>query len=64
MKLKVLQPFHDKYTDELYESGCVIEVTEERAEEILSVPFIVEKVDVEEVAPKKATKKKTTKKKE
>ena len=58
MILKVLKPFHDKYTDELYVRGKLIEVTEERGEEILSVPFLAEKVDVEETQkPKKTTRK-------
>lgn len=65
MKLKVLQPFHDRYTDELYLEGDVIDVSEERGEEILSVPFLVSKQeDVQDVAKPKATRKKTTKKKD
>ena len=37
MKVKVKTSFRDKYTDELYKVGDVIEVTEERFDEILSV---------------------------
>lgn len=36
MKLKVVRPFHDKETDELYTVGSVIDVTEKRAKEILA----------------------------
>lgn len=34
MKVKVLKPFRDKYTKEIYKKGSIIEVTEERAAEI------------------------------
>lgn len=41
IKLKVLRQFHDKVTDELYKADSVIEVTEDRAKEILSSPLKV-----------------------
>lgn len=41
IKLKVLKQFHDKVTGELYKAGSVIEVTEDRAKEILSSPLKV-----------------------
>lgn len=44
MKAKVKISFRDKYTDELYKIGNVIEVTEERFDEILSVGDFIETV--------------------
>lgn len=45
MKLKVIQDFHDKDTDELYRVGKIIEVDEKRGKELLSNPLLlVEKV--------------------
>lgn len=44
MKAKVKISFRDKYTDELYKIGDVIEVTEERFDEILSVGDFIETV--------------------
>lgn len=38
MKLKALMKFKDKHTGEIYEAG-VLEVTEERAAEILENPL-------------------------
>lgn len=37
MKAIVLKPFVDKYTGARYETGAVLDITEERAREILSV---------------------------
>ena len=47
MKAKVLKQFKDKYTKELYKKGQVIEVTNERYEEINSTAhgILVEKLD-------------------
>ena len=39
MKLKALMKFKDKRTGEIYEAGTVLEVTEERAAEILENPL-------------------------
>lgn len=44
MRVKVKVSFRDKYTDELYKIGDVIEVTEERFDEILSVGDFIETV--------------------
>jgi hypothetical protein len=41
MKLKVLKSFYDKDTNELYEVGSVIDVSESRANEILASKFEV-----------------------
>ena len=54
MKLKVLRRFRDKNTKELYEVGSVIEVEDERGEELLSHEAKL----VSEVKAKKAPKKK------
>lgn len=54
MKLKVLKKFRDKNTKELYKAGSVIEVDDERGEELLSHEAKL----VEEVKAKKAPKKK------
>ena len=37
MKVKVTRKFRDKYTRELYKKGDVLEITEERHAEIMSV---------------------------
>ena len=66
MKAIVLQKFEDKYTKEIYKVNAVIDITEERFAEILTVGKLVERVETEEVAEKaekKPAKKKTTKKK-
>lgn len=36
MKLKVLKIFRDKYTNERYEVGSIIEPTDKRAKELLA----------------------------
>ena len=41
MKLKVLKKFHDKETDELRNAGDVIEVSDERGNEILKSKYNV-----------------------
>ena len=44
MKYIVLKNFTDKYTKVKYEVNQVIELTEERAKEILSVDKLIKKV--------------------
>lgn len=44
MKIKVLKRFHDKITDEVYEIGDVVEVTDERGNEIVSNPLGVAEI--------------------
>lgn len=44
MKVKVIRRFTDKYTGAIYNKGDLIEITEERYEEILSVGEFVFKV--------------------
>lgn len=47
VKLKVLLRFRDKYTDEIYNEGDVIEVNEKRAKELLlNHTQIVEVIEV------------------
>ena len=47
MKVKVLRRFKDKYTKQVYDKGRIIEVTNERYEEINSTAhgILVEKLD-------------------
>lgn len=47
MRVKILRKFRDKYTKEVYEKGDIIEVTNERYEEINSTAhgILVEKLD-------------------
>lgn len=52
MKAKVLKQFKDKYTKELYKKGQVIEVTNERYEEINSTAHgilvkVIEEINAE-----------------
>ena len=44
MKYIVLKKFKDKYTGEKYEVNDVIEISKERAKEILSVDKLIKKV--------------------
>lgn len=44
MKIKVLKRFHDKVTDEVYEIGDIVEVTNERGNEIVSNPLGVAEI--------------------
>lgn len=44
MKYVVLKKFKDKYTGEKYEVNDVIEISKERATEILSVDKLIKKV--------------------
>lgn len=58
MKLKVLKVFRDKYTNERYEVGSIIEPTDKRAEELLNAKGeLVELVEGEKPAPAPKTKK-------
>lgn len=52
MKLKITNAFHDKYTDELYKVGQIIEVEDARGEELLASKLHL----VEKVVVKKTTK--------
>lgn len=47
MKVKVKVGFRDKHTKEYYSAGDVIEVTEERLEEIRKVGDLVERIKEE-----------------
>lgn len=51
MKVKVLRKFLDKHTGEVHKPGDVLEITEERFEEILKVGKLVEKVSKEKTEP-------------
>ena len=77
MKAKVLKKFKDKYSGKIYKTGTVIEVTEERFEEIRNtdeslVEAVEEKADetadetadesTEEAAEEKAEEKKPARK--
>lgn len=54
MKLRIIKPFADKITGELYKVGAVVEFKKDRAEEIISrVPDYVEKVEDKKKAKKK-----------
>lgn len=44
MKIKVLKRFHDKVTGEVHEVGEVVEVTDQRGEEITSSPLGVAEI--------------------
>lgn len=60
MKLKVLKAFHDKDTDELYQIGSTLDVTNERGKELLAHPSSLVS-EIKEEKPK-TSKAKTTKK--
>lgn len=45
MKVKVLQNFRDKHTNKGYRTGDVIEITEQRFQEILKKGSFVESVE-------------------
>ena len=68
MKVKVERTFIDKYTHDRREAGSIVEVTDERAAELLADPRnVVSKVEEDEEPKKPAEKpkkapKKTTKK--
>lgn len=66
MKVVVLRKFLDKYTGEIHKPDDVLEITEERFEEILKVGKLVEKVseektETEELEKPAETKKRTRK---
>jgi hypothetical protein len=65
MKLKVLQAFHDKDSNELYEIGKELEVTEKRGKELLAHPLsLVSQIqEPKKTSNTKATKTKTTEEK-
>ena len=58
MKLKVLEAFKDKYTDEVYPVGKILDVKKERGEELLKTPY-VEVESKKDETTKKDTKKET-----
>jgi hypothetical protein len=65
MKAKVLKKFKDKYSGKIYKPGTVIEVTEERFEEIRNADkSLIEAVEekAEEAAEEKAEEKKPARK--
>ena len=69
MKAKVMKKFKDKYSGKIYKPGTVIEVTEERFEEIRNtdesfVEAVEEKAEesAEEAAEEKAEEKKPARK--
>ncbi len=62
MKVKVLEKFRDKHTKEIHRRDDVMEITEERYEEILKVGKLVEQVPEEAQEEKPASKKRTNKK--
>ena len=61
---KVLKNFTDKYTGARYKTGDIVEFTEKRAKEILTVGNLIEKIEVEteEVVEVEKPKKKGKKK--
>lgn len=52
MKAKVIKPFRDQYSGEVYKAGDVLTITRERYEEILKTAPLVEETQ----KPKKAKK--------
>lgn len=60
MKVKVIYGFTDRYTNEAYNAGDEIEVTEERMKEIESVAHLVEEIQPPKAAGAKS--KRTAKK--
>lgn len=44
MKVKVIKPFIDKHTGEIYKENQVLEITKTRAKEILSVGNYIEEI--------------------
>lgn len=59
---KVLKNFTDKYTGVRYKAGDIVEFTEKRAKEILTVGNLIEKIEVETVEEVEKPKKKSRKK--
>lgn len=57
MKLRVLNAFHDKNTDELYEVGKELEVDNKRGKELLAHPLsLVEALEEKQVKQTSKTK--------
>lgn len=55
MKVRIEREFIDKYTQERYEAGSIVEFEKERAAELLADPrHVVSKVDEEGQEPKKS----------
>lgn len=50
MKVKVTRQFRDKYTGELHKKGDLLEITEERYNEIMSVGNFVYKIEQKDIA--------------
>lgn len=59
MKVKVIKRFRDKYTSEIHDTGDTLNISEKRANEILSVGKFIEIIEPAKEPAKKA-KKKTT----
>lgn len=63
MKVKVTVDFRDKYTGKRHRTGDILEISEERYDEILNVGALVERINEDTAAetpkkdPKKAEKK-------
>lgn len=58
MKVKVIHEFIDKHTTEIHKVNDILEISEERFEEILTVGKLIEKVaEVTEEKPKGRKKK-------
>ncbi len=62
MKLRIVYSFVDKYTDEEYAVGDIIEVTKARGEELLSSRVTLVEIVEEEKEDTEKPKKKRTKK--
>ncbi len=58
MNAKVVKEFRDKYTGQTYKPNTVLEITERRFAEILTVGKFVEKIEEDEEPKKKTTRKK------
>jgi len=56
MKVKVVRTFRDKYTKELYKAGAIIEIAQQRFEEINSTAAGVLVQEIKEEKSGKATK--------
>ena len=62
MKVKVLKSFIDKHTREVHKTNAILNITEERFEEIVSVDKGLVEVVAEAPAEKKKAAKKAAKK--
>lgn len=62
MKVKVLTSFRDKNTKTIHQVGEVLEVTEERFKEILSVGKFVSKIEEKKKDDKKKSEEKSEQK--